>query len=799
MSAVLLRARADLRSNWKAWATLAVLVGLMGGAVIAAAAGARRTESAFGRFLGATRAPDIFAYSSNGGGDIFQPTYEQLVKVPHVVAATSLTGLQVVDPPDANVLVPGETRLGLPVLLHKVLAGRVPRPECADEVMVSFTLAQEHNLRVGDTLRVSLAGADAGSDGQGAPSALPYSIRVVGIEASGNEFPPQQGTGVNNVWATPAFLRSEAGKLGAYDTVALRLVDGVRDVAAFEGEIQRLAQGRATTVFALADQRSRTQHSIHLQAVAFWVLAGLLGLAGSLVIAQLLARQSHLESGDFPYLRALGMSRGQLTAVGTTRAVVVGAAGAVIAVASAFVLSPLTPVGLARTAEPRPGFAVDGVVLGLGGLAIVALVTAAGALVAWRAAAHSAVQASAPSGRARPSVVAEAISRGALPVPVITGVRLALEPGRGRTAVPVRSTLTGAIIGVVALMTALGFSSSLDHLLATPRLYGVTWDAQVADLASDDVSQALPAVLDDRDVADVSIGQARYPVSAGGVRVDGIALAPERGLPLLPTPVAGRLPTEPDEVFLGKRTMAAMHVRIGDTIRAVLADATPEPVPLRVVGHGVFPGLSDAMGLGKGLAMTPEGLRRMIPGGNIPPPNTILVRFRPGVDAAAATSELRRQVSAGGAFAVLSAERPVDLVNFGRVQALPLVLGGLLGVFATATLAHLLVTSIRRRRRDLAILKTLGLEQGQVRATVACQSTTVGVVAVAVGVPLGMAAARWVWLLFAHQLGIVAGPAFPLLALGALSLATIVVANLVAVLPGRMAARTPPALVLRSE
>jgi hypothetical protein len=245
--------------------------------------------------------------------------------------------------------------------------------------------------------------------------------------------------------------------------------------------------------------------------------------------------------------------------------------------------------------------------------------------------------------------------------------------------------------------------------------------------------------------------------------------------------------------------MAAMRVRIGGTIRAVVADATPEPVPLRVVGKGVFPSLSDAMGLGKGLAMTPEGLRRMIPGGGGPPPNTILVRFRNGLDASRASSELRRRVAAGGAFAVLPAERPVDLVNFGRVQTLPLALGGLLGAFATATIAHLLVTSIRRRRHDLAILKTLGLEPGQVRSTVAWQATTLALVAVLVGVPLGMVVGRSAWILFAHQLGIVPEPVLPLVGLGLLALATLAVANLVAVVPGRAAARTQPALVLRSE
>src|SRR5207249_6876735 len=129
----------------------------------------------------------------------------------------------------------------------------------------------------------------------------------------------------------------------------------------------------------------------------------------------------------------------------------------------------------------------------------------------------------------------------------------------------------------------------------------------------------------------------------------------------------------------------------------------------------------------------------------------------------------------------------------------PLVLAALLGGLAAATLAHLLVTSIHRRRRDLAILKTLGFASGQVRTTVAWQATTLAVLAVLVGVPAGVVAGRWVWILFAHQLGIVAVPTVPVVTLAVLAAVAVVVANLVAVVPARVAARLHPALVLRSE
>ena len=100
-------------------------------------------------------------------------------------------------------------------------------------------------------------------------------------------------------------------------------------------------------------------------------------------------------------------------------------------------------------------------------------------------------------------------------------------------------------------------------------------------------------------------------------------------------------------------------------------------------------------------------------------------------------------------------------MNFGHVQNLPLILAGLLATLGSATLAHTLVTSVRRRARDLAVLRTLGFLPRQVRRVVAWQSTTFVCVALAIGLPLGIAAGRLVWDVFASDLGTVPEPVTP--------------------------------------
>jgi ABC-type lipoprotein release transport system permease subunit len=147
----------------------------------------------------------------------------------------------------------------------------------------------------------------------------------------------------------------------------------------------------------------------------------------------------------------------------------------------------------------------------------------------------------------------------------------------------------------------------------------------------------------------------------------------------------------------------------------------------------------------------------------------------------------------------MAAEQPTDLVNFGRVQNLPLILGGLLGVLGALTLAHLLITSIHRRRRDLAILKAIGLTSPQVRRTITWQSSTIATVAALIGIPIGMAIGRTAWTMFADQLGVIARPETPALELVGLLVAALVTANVISLVPARLAARTEPAELFRAE
>jgi ABC-type lipoprotein release transport system permease subunit len=148
---------------------------------------------------------------------------------------------------------------------------------------------------------------------------------------------------------------------------------------------------------------------------------------------------------------------------------------------------------------------------------------------------------------------------------------------------------------------------------------------------------------------------------------------------------------------------------------------------------------------------------------------------------------------------VVAALRPAEIAGYGSAKSTPGLLAGVLALAAIGALGLTLASSVRSRRREFALLKALGFTHRQLGSTVAWQSTVAAVLGVVVGVPLGVALGRWVWTLFADGINAVPQPSVPALEVVLVALGAIVFANLVALLPARIAARTPTPVLLRSE
>jgi ABC-type lipoprotein release transport system permease subunit len=805
MNAVWARLGAELRTGLRGLLAMAFLLGLGGAVTLASAAAGWRTDTAYARFVSAERPPDAFVLSGpRHGSPIPHVDLRRVIRLPQVLEGEigpSFFGLARTT--DAHVLWNGEVNIqqasaGVGAFGAKLLQGRFPNPGRPDEIAVGYRANQDPRVYLGARIQLLLfrEGADISEAlaGNARPADFlrPVTVRVVGVVLVEGEL---QGSA--DVFTTPAFLRVHGGRAFTLGAAAVRLRRGVADFEAFSGAVDDLAPG--AFVFSIEDEAAYVARSTHLVAISMWLFAALAAVAALLIFGQALVRRTYEESIENPRLRALGMTARQLFAVAMVRAALVGVAGAVIAVVISYLLSPLSPLGrLARVAEPHPDFSFDSAVLLGGAAAIVMVAVAVGIVPALRASRiRGDAQGSAEiSGIARPSSVVGSLARAGFPPSAVAGVRLALEPGRGRTATPVRSAIVGAALSVAALATAATFSSSFGHLLDTPRLYGRNWDIDTGNpfAGSDLGRKIIPFLRSDPAVSAIAAADIRDSVRVGrgdGIRANVWAIRWIRGR-ISPTVLEGRFPTTPAQIALGTKTLRAIHASVGDDVPVFHGT---KRVTMRVVGRVVLPDVGFGPGLGEGGGLTLSGLRQFVPGAVA---NGFALNVVPGTDIQAEIRKLDQQFARFGAEASGPSEG-TELNNLRRIQALPLLLAGVLGLAAAAAVAHLLVTSVRRRRRDLAILKTLGFVRRQVSATVAWQATTVVVIALAVGLPLGIAAGRWTWTFFADQLGVVPEPVIALVSVLLAIPAVIVAGNLMAAVPGRLAARTRPAEILRSE
>lgn len=785
MTAIWLFLRAESRRRWRAWLSLALIVGVFAGGVVTAAAGALRTGSAYARFLDWSRAPDALVDAEPYNPSFVRLSPAAVMRVPQAAEAAVIksfgAGIVQFIAPASNAIPGGFWK-------RKILSGRLAEPGRPSEVNVSFSLAQRLHLRAGDSVRLVLT--EAGR-------AVPFVFHVAGIDAAQTEFPPRPGDGTDIAWGTPAFYRQHRA-LDGFVQVALRFHHGSRDWPAAQRELSQNTRGKPVEAWLLSVQSVNTQRSIHPQAVALWLLAALFGVIGLLIVGQLLARLSFLEATEYGTLRALGMSRWQLMTACLARAAAIGAAGGVIGVVLGVALSPLLPAGLAGVAEPHPGIDADVPVLAAGLAAAVLVATGCAAWPGWRAAAERPLTTQAGPSQQRRTVISRLAAAG--PVPLVMGIRLALHGGAGRTAVPVRSAVASAAVGVAALSAAIVFASSLSHLLASPALYGVTWDAAVTNNAGTGTGPVVATVKRDRQVAAWATGWTGARLRAGRTEFEVIVPTVPNDMSFVLPPATGRLPRSSQEIALGTKTLRQLHARVGATIPVSVTVPNAPVRSMTIVGTTVFPTLSDALGLGTGAALTRDGVRHLLPAKvENPPPAVVFVRFRSGAGPQAGRQELAARLARLGSFTVDGPATPTDLLNFGQVQNLPQVLGTGLAVVALLTITHLLITSVRRRQRDFAIFRALGFTSSQIRGTLCWQALTLAGIALLIGIPAGIACGRLCWQVFAYQLGITPVVAVPLTALSIMAASWLAAAAVIAALPGKTATRNPPARVLHSE
>ena len=458
-------AGSDIRRRWRSLLVLALLAGLTAALAMAAAAGARRTDTALSRLETTTNAMDTVVFASQSG--------EQNPD------SSSLEGQ-----PEVAKLAPWDlmfgTSSGQPVILFGshdgrwlgtvdrpvVLSGRMFDPKSDDEMVVDEQTAAVEHLKVGDVVPFAAYAPDQ-PDTSGPALGAKVDLHITGIVRDVDEYLFSPGALVS-----PGVIAHYRSDMFLADNAMVRLRHGEADMAALRRDANALV-APGVPVLDLHSASRRVTTTLAVERLSLVMLAIAIAVAGGLLVAQVLVRSASLVGQDTGALLAMGMTRRDVaTAVALSHIpTVVGAA--VLAGVGAVALSPLFPIGEARDIDPDVGVHADWLVLGIG-LAVTLLVLVAATWIVALLTARREIR----HVERRSSAIATWLRRKG-PLPVGLGAQMALERGSGGRSVPTLPALVGAIVGVVGVVSALTVDHAIRTTLANPRLVGVSWGVTV--------------------------------------------------------------------------------------------------------------------------------------------------------------------------------------------------------------------------------------------------------------------------------------------------------------------------------
>ena len=815
------RFRVTLGHRWGGYLSVVVLIGLVGGLAMGALADARRTQSSFPAFLASTNPSDMSVFT----GPLPVNVLARLPDVKRVESADVLNAAQL-GPNGAPVSHRGSAGQVFSVgsvngLLFNqdrvtVVDGRMANPRRADQAVVTEEAAHLLGLHVGETVPVGFyTSAQVSSPGSGTAAVQPHAridIKIVGIVVLNSAV--VQDDAERSISAlvilTPALTARVARCCGTgLAQFGLQLDRGSSDVSTVETEVERLLPaGAGFYVSVTSVSEAEAQRAIQPESLALGVFGGIAALAALLIAGQVIGRQLRPGAGELSTLRALGAGPAMTSSDGLFGILGAVVLGSLLAAAVAAGLSPLSPIGPVRPVYPTPGIAFDWTVLGFGTLGLVLVLSAVAGFFAYRQAPHRAsrqyerVKASSRLDRAG--------AASGLPLSALTGVRFALESGRVRDTAPMRSAIVGAAVAVSVITSALTFGASLNTLVSHPNLYGWNWSYELdTSEGGGYIPEHEAAQILERD-PDVAAWTGVYfdSLRVAGQTIPIIGGTPNA--PVGPPILSGHTLEARNQIVLGATTLAELHKRVGDTVEASYGTISKR-TRLRIVGTATMPAVGPGLGLhlsmGTGALVSdlliPANVRD--PTSGPPGPAAIFVRLRAGANPAASLRSLQKIDTTldsdpnAAPMSVLPVQRPADIVNYRSMEKAPAFLGAALAAAAVIALGLTLVASVRRRRHDLALLKTLGFTRRQLAAVVAWQSSIAVLIGTIVGITAGIVLGRFLWSTFAREINAVPAPAVPALAIVLIALGALVLANIVAAVPGRIAARTPTALLLRAE
>jgi hypothetical protein len=799
VNAAWLRIRTELRSTWRATVLIAVIVAIGAGSALAAIAGARRTQTAMHRFVAYSHPEDaslFFAGDAKPSPVLALPQVARVTHMPYLMMSPDpkkLGSMAVFGAPDDDAWRTVDRPL--------VLQGHMPAPSAVDDVVVNEAAARVGHLHIGSPITLYAyskpqiaAISNQGFAGGEPPRGPEFHVRVAGVVRLPGDIavvPINQdvlSAESGSMYMTPAFVRQYVAEvrwplpeLPGMEIARVQLHGGTHALPAFTAAVRRAGANQVQILpgWESYSEAAAVQRGADVEAIALLLFAAIAIVVTTALVVLNIGRMLRGDSEDYRELRALGFSRAQLGMVAFARPALITFAGTLLAVGFAVLVSPLTPIGLARQAEIHRGLAVNVAVLGAGAVSVMLILLVCAGAIAWITTRHAGSIARRPRRHA------------AFRVGPTAAEATRAEPPLAR-----RLAIVAIAIATAGAAAAATFGTSLEHLAGSPRQQGWSFDVVVGNSndQSDQRARVLPVLRRDPSIAGVaSVAAPPDTPTIDGHSVALAGFAEEKGT-VTPVLLDGRTPIAANEIALARATLRMLHKHVGDDVD-VVAGGKHESMKVTGVMLQLSAGETFSGKLDEGGAVTLAGLQRLEPPRQVAFVTMFFVNFAPGVDKAAEVAHLQREFPRE----VLQHVEAQDVENLQRVDTLPALLAALLAVLALATLTHVLVTSVRRRRRDYAVLKAVGFERAQLAGAVVWNTWTLAAVGVVFGIPIGVVVGRSLWRFVTNQIGSVQPPVVPAGALAIAVAATAIIATAVATIPAWLAARTRSGSALRTE
>jgi hypothetical protein len=825
------RYRPYLRKGWATYLAVVLVIGGIGGSALGSLVMARETQTSYATLLNRSNPAQLNV-------TIFAPNLVgRLSSLPGVAHVEGSLYSMAAFPLRANgtAYIPAGFQSGNVTPLGSiggeyfnqdrvsVVAGRMPNRSRANEFVATAAAEKLLHWHVGQRIEMGLY--EDNTDDATSPAALKHPVEKFDADLVGTVVFYDDVT-QDEVDRFPTWLlftpkaTAPLDKGDQYVDYALRLRPGA-SVSQVANEFVKAVPPNVTyTLHETSIDESQVNSSVRPEALAFGVFGVLVLLSTLLVALQLIARQLRLSRDEQEVLRALGADRRSIVVDAVSGSLSACGVGALLAFVVAFVLSPLSPIG---PVGPLLGdrFHVNLQVL-IPGVAVLVVGSILGALaLALRSAPGR--RSAAYRVTSSPALTRVGMNLG-LPPSAVAGLHFAFESGRGRRSSPVRSVLVGVALAVTLIGTTLTFGAGLATLVSHPALYGWDWNYALTTTGGGVAPQSLASLSKSPFVA------AWSPVTFADVDIDGQtvpAMLQDSNARVSPPMLTGHEVRLKSQIVLGEATLAALHKHVGQSVTLSYGSKAQAPAylpPMRVtiVGSATLPAIGRAQvnhtSLGSGAVIDAgvitKGLRTdLLSNLIVSDIDMVLVRMKSGTSHAEGRIAMRQAARAGDhayaalpnnegggvSMAILPVQYPAEIINYRTIGDTPVLLAMGFAVGVAGAFAFTVVASVRRRRRDLALLKTLGFTRRQLSACIAWQSSASVLTGLIIGIPLGIVFGRWLWLTFAREIYAVPSATIPTLSLLVLGVSAVVLANVVAFFPGRTAARTAAAIALRAE